>query len=140
MSKSAAKAKRSGPEGFTVSHARDGGFKSGGLRQKFEYRDLDIAAATAGRFHAQVIRIGGTGQRLAAEHWHELEFQLVYILQGWIAFDYEGVGEVRLEAGDCVNQPPGIRHSVLGHSPDLELLEVTSPADFTTTESEAADS
>ena len=140
MPKSAAKPKQTKPEGFTISKASDGGFKGGGLRQKFEYRDLDIAEATGGRFHAQVIRIGGTGQQLAAEHWHELDFQLVYILQGWIAFDYEGVGEVRLEAGDCVNQPSGIRHSVLGHSPDLELLEVTSPADFATTESEAADS
>lgn len=134
MSKSAAKSNQSAPEGFTISRARDGGFESGGLRQKFEYRDLDIAAATKGRFHAHVVRIGGTGQQLAAEHWHELDFQLVYILQGWISFDYDGVGEVRLEAGDCVHQPPGIHHAVLGHSPDLELLEVTSPADFTTTE------
>jgi len=121
-------------DGFTVSRARDGGFEGGGLRQKFEYRDLGIAAATDGRFHAQVIRIGGAGQQLAAEHWHTLNFQLVYILQGWIAFDYEGIGEVRLEAGDCVNQPPGIHHAVLGHSDNLELLEVTSPADFATDE------
>jgi mannose-6-phosphate isomerase-like protein (cupin superfamily) len=42
---------------------------------------------------------------------------------------------VRLKAGDCVHQPPAIRHAVLGHSQDLELLEVTSPADFATTES-----
>ena len=135
MSKTVAKSKQTAPEGFSVSRARDGGFKSGGLRQKFEYRDLKISEATQGRFHAQVIRIGGAGQQLVAEHWHELDFQLVFILQGWMAFDYAGVGEVRLEAGDCVHQPNGIRHTVLGHSDDLELLEVTSPADFTTTES-----
>ncbi|MDA0230355.1 MAG: cupin domain-containing protein [Proteobacteria bacterium] len=135
MAKSVAKPKQINPEGFAISRARDGGFKSGGLRQKFEYRDLDIAAATQGRFHAQIVRIGGTGQQVAAEHWHELDFQLVYILKGWMTFDYEGVGEVRLEAGDSVLQPPGIHHAVLGHSPDLELLEVTSPADFSTTES-----
>jgi quercetin dioxygenase-like cupin family protein len=123
------------PEGFSISRARDGGFESSGLRQGFEYRDLAISAATQGRFHAQVIRIGGAGQQTVAEHRHALDFQLVYILQGWIAFDYVGVGEVRLEAGDCVHQPSGIRHAVLGHSDDLELLEVTSPADFTTSES-----
>ncbi|MBT3170795.1 MAG: cupin domain-containing protein [Rhodospirillaceae bacterium] len=121
-------------KGFTVSRARDGGFESGGLRQKFEYRDLGISTATEGRFHAQVIRIGGEGQQVAGEHWHSLDFQLVYILKGWITFDYAGVGETRLEAGDCVHQPPGIRHAVLAHSDDLELLEVTSPADFATDE------
>jgi hypothetical protein len=31
-----------------------------------------------------------------------------------------------------VHQPPGIRHRELGHSEDLELLEVVLPADFKT--------
>jgi hypothetical protein len=31
-----------------------------------------------------------------------------------------------------VHQPPGIRHRELGHSADLELLEVVLPADFKT--------
>jgi hypothetical protein len=31
-----------------------------------------------------------------------------------------------------VHQPPGIRHCELGHSEDLELLEVVLPADFKT--------
>ncbi len=134
MAKSTAEPIPSPPEGFSISRARDGGFKGGGLRRKFEYRDLAIGEATGGRFRAHVIRAGGAGEQLAVEHWHALDFQLVYILKGWIAFDYEGVGEVRLEAGDCVHQPPGIRHAVLGHSQDLELLEVTSPAEFATTE------
>ena len=41
-------------------------------------------------------------------------------------------GVVRLEAGSCVHQPPGIRHRDLGHSDDVELLEVVLPADFKT--------
>jgi quercetin dioxygenase-like cupin family protein len=138
MSNTPPLSKNTRPEGFTVSRARGDGFESGGLRQNFEYRDLGISEATEGRFHAQVVRIGGaggsSGQQVAAEHWHTLDFQLVYILKGWIAFDYAGVGETRLEAGDCVHQPPGIHHAVLGHLDDLELLEVTSPADFATDE------
>jgi hypothetical protein len=31
-----------------------------------------------------------------------------------------------------VHQPAGIRHRELGHSEDLELLEVVLPADFKT--------
>ncbi len=36
---------------------------------------------------------GGTGW-----HTHDLEVQLVYVLKGWVEFDHEGVGEVRIEA------------------------------------------
>jgi len=73
---------------------------------------------------AHVIRARPGGEFVARSHWHETEFQLVYILKGWIKFDYEGVGEVLLEAGSCAYQPPGIRHRELGHSDDIELLEV----------------
>jgi quercetin dioxygenase-like cupin family protein len=64
------------------------------------------------------------------------EFQLVYILKGWIEFEfeYEGQGVVRLEAGSCVHQPPGIRHRELGHSDDIEMLEIVLPAGFATEE------
>ena len=65
-------------------------------------------------------------------HHHEVELQLVYVLQGWIKFEYEGVGEVMLTAGSYVHQPPGIRHTELGHSNDLEMLEIVLPADVAT--------
>jgi hypothetical protein len=41
---------------------------------------------------------------------------------------------VRLEAGSCVHQPPGIRHREIGHSEDVEMLEVVLPAGFKTEE------
>jgi len=44
------------------------------------------------------------------------------------------VGEVLLEAGSCAYQPPGIRHRELGHSDDIELLEVVLPGEFKTVE------
>ncbi len=117
---------------FSVSHLRDAVFESGGLRAFFEYRDLGIAAASGGRVGAHVIRAkpgdhGGTGW-----HRHALDVQLVYILKGWVRFDYEGVGEVLLEAGACVHQPPGIRHVEIAHSDDIEILEITLPAEFAT--------
>jgi mannose-6-phosphate isomerase-like protein (cupin superfamily) len=117
---------------FSVSHARHSGFTRDGLRPFYEYRDLGIAAATAGRFHAHVIRPNPDSPGSAGHHHHALEFQMVFVLKGWVVFDYEGVGQVRLEAGDCVHQPPGIVHAELGHSEDLEMLEITSPAAFET--------
>ncbi|MDH3716202.1 MAG: cupin domain-containing protein [Gammaproteobacteria bacterium] len=117
---------------FSVSHERDTAFKSEGLRAFFEYRDLGMRDATDGRVVAHVIRARTGESAVSQKHYHNVEFQMVYCLKGWIKFDYEGVGEVLIEAGTCVHQPPGIRHTELGHSQDLELLEIVMPADFET--------
>jgi len=117
-------------QGFVVSHARDASFERG-LRSFFEYRDLGIADATQGAVVAHVIRASGrefSGQ----PHLHRTTFQLVYVLKGWIEFEYEGQGRVRLEAGSCVHQPPSIRHREIGHSADIEMLEIVMPAGFAT--------
>lgn len=120
-------------EGFTVSHAKDATFTRG-LRSFFEYRDLGIKAATTGQVVAQVIRSAAGKEFSSQPHCHEIQFQLVYVLKGWIEFEYEGQGVVRLEAGSCVHQPPGIRHREVGHSEDIEMLEIVMPADFKTKE------
>lgn len=121
------------PPRFSVSHASRSAFHRDGLRPFYEYRDLGIEAATSGRFHAQVIRPNPDSPGTAGPHRHALDFQIVYVLHGWVVFDYEGVGKVRLEAGDCVHQPPGIVHAEVEHSDDLEMLEITAPARFETT-------
>ncbi len=118
---------------FSVSHATDAHFERG-LRSFYEYRDLGIKQATAGAVDAHVIR-AAAGQAFSSQpHLHRTTFQLVYILKGWIEFEYAGQGVVRLHAGSCVHQPPGIRHRELGHSDDIEMLEIVMPANFTTEE------
>ena len=47
-------------------------------------------------------------------------------------FKYENEGEFKLKEGDCVHQIPGIKHEEIEHSDDLEMLEITMPADFET--------
>ena len=120
-------------QGFTVSHAGDARFERG-LRAFFEYRDLGIRQATQGRVEAHVIRAAAGTDFSSQPHLHRTDFQLVYVLRGWIEFEYEGQGTVRLEAGSCVHQPPGIRHREIGHSEDVEMLEVVLPGNFTTEE------
>ncbi|HBS51252.1 MAG TPA: cupin [Rhodobacteraceae bacterium] len=122
---------------FTVSHADDSPFAGDGLRAFFEYRDLGIREATGGRFGAHVIRAVPGKESPGAWHSHDLEFQMVYVLKGWVVFDYEGQGEQVLRAGSCVLQPPGIRHREAGHSDDMELIEITAPAEFGTSEEAA---
>jgi mannose-6-phosphate isomerase-like protein (cupin superfamily) len=112
-----------------VSHLAESTFEGGGLRAHYEYRDLGVAEATAGRFGAHVIRTRNS-EEISPAHYHTLEFQIIYILKGWVVFDYEGTGEVRLETGSCAYQPPGIRHAEVAHSADLEILEITMPAQF----------
>ncbi len=119
------------PFKFSVSHAADSAFESG-LRSFFDYRDLGVHDATGGLVGAHVIRATRGKQAQPQRHHHELHFQMVYVLKGWIKFHYEGVGEVTLRAGSCVHQPPGIRHTELGHSDDVEMIEIIMPADFKT--------
>ncbi len=40
---------------------------------------------------------------------------------------------LRLTAGDCVTQPPGIRHRVCHASADIEVIEIGVPAEHVTT-------
>jgi uncharacterized cupin superfamily protein len=122
-------------QGFVVNHAKDAKFERG-LRSFFEYRDLGIKDATQGRVGAHVIRSASGTDFSSQPHWHSTTFQMVYILKGWIEFEYEGQGKVRLEAGSCVHQPPEIRHRELGHSEDIEMLEIVLPASFKTDEVE----
>src|SRR3546814_8276825 len=62
---------------------------------------------------------------------------MVYVTRGWVVFEYEGSGEQVLRAGSCVLQPPCIRHRELRHSDDMELIEITAPAEFTTADADA---
>jgi quercetin dioxygenase-like cupin family protein len=120
-------------KGFTVSHAGNANFERG-LRSFYEYRDLGIKQATEGRVDAHVIRAAAGTEFSSQPHIHKTTFQLVYVLKGWIEFEYEGQGRVRLEAGSCVHQPPEIRHRETGHSDDIEMLEIVLPANFRTEE------
>lgn len=123
---------------FVASHAEGATFERG-LRSFFEYRDLGIKQATGGLVDAHVIRAAAGSDFSSQPHRHGTSFQMIYVLKGWIEFEYEGQGLVRLEAGSCAYQPAEIRHREVGHSADIELLEVVMPADFKTEEVDSVD-
>ena len=105
-------------------------FEQRGLRSYFEYRDLGIADASNGEVIAHVIRAKEGSNATGDWHVHDCNFQMYYVIKGWINFEYEGHGFKTAKAGDCVMQPAGIRHREMEHSEDLELIEIVSPADF----------
>jgi len=118
---------------FTVSHLREEDFDQG-LRTYAKYRDLGIAPATAGMVQAHVIRMlpPYRAEEVATPHYHDVEFQMVYVLKGWYKTEFEGEGVHTFAAGACWIQPPRIKHTVLGYSDDCELLEIVLPAEFKT--------
>ncbi|MCC8968498.1 cupin domain-containing protein [Bradyrhizobium sp. Pear76] len=124
---------------IAISHHREEDFKADGLRTYARYRDLGIAAASHGLAQAHVIRLQGpcNPEEVSKLHFHDVDFQMVYVLKGWVKTYMEGEGETLMKEGSAWTQPPRIRHMILDYSDDVELLEVILPAEFKTVELEA---
>jgi len=123
---------------FLVKRFRPEDFKGDGLRNYAHYRDLGIKDATRGMVVAHAIRFVAPcdPKVVSKEHYHDTEFQMIYVLKGSFTSQFEGQGVHTMRAGDCWLQPPGIKHKALDYSDDCELLEIVMPADFKTVELE----
>jgi len=132
-----APAKRARPkQHIAISHHRDEDFKADGLRSYAHYRDLGVAEASHGLAQAHVIRLIGpcNPDEVSKLHFHDVEFQMVYVLKGWVKTYLEGQGETLMKQGSCWTQPPRIKHLIMDYSDDVELLDVILPAEFKTVE------
>ena len=132
----AAKPPRRPKQRIAISHYREEDFVANGLRRYAHYRDLGIAAASHGLAQAHVIRLIGpcNPAEVSKLHFHDVEFQLVYVLKGWVKTYMEGQGETLMKEGSCWSQPPRIKHLILDYADNCELLEVILPAEFRTVE------
>ena len=131
--KAKVRAKARPKQKFTYSHHRDEDFDAG-LRTYAKYRDLGIAPATGGMVQAHVIKFVPPfkPEDVAIPHYHDVDFQMVYVLKGWFKSEFDGHGVQTFRAGSCWIQPPKIKHTVRGYSDDCELLEIVLPAEFDT--------
>ena len=122
---------------FRVSHHSEDDFETG-LRRYAKYRDLGMAKATSGKVQAHVIRFVPPcrPEEVSKLHYHDVEFQMIYVLKGWIKTELEGQGAHVMRPGSAWIQPPRIKHKVLDYSDDCEVLEIVLPADFKTVELE----
>ncbi|WP_322032217.1 cupin domain-containing protein [Paraburkholderia sp. J76] len=101
-------------------------------RAGLRYRDL-LPARHGGAFIASHIRILEGGPVPDYTHFHKVRFQTIFCRKGWVRVVYEGQGEpFEMHAGDCVLQPPTIRHRVLASSAGAEVVELSSPAEHIT--------
>ena len=121
---------------FSASFAANATYTPG-LRDFLEYRDLGIFEATNGEFKAHVLRVkkdfeGDQDMKTTGYHRHMVTFQMFYVLNGSITFDYEGIGVKTYQKGDCVLAPAKIRHNELKCSDNFEALEILAPGSHKT--------
>jgi len=101
-------------------------------RAGMEYRDL-IPGRHGGAVIASHIRIPDDGPVPDVVHHHDVGFQMIFCRRGAVRLVYEDQGEpFWIEAGDCVLQPPHIRHRVLESRDGLEVVELALPAEHPT--------
>lgn len=126
------------PVADLVVSRMDGGAWGVG-RAGMRYRDL-IPSRLGGRFIASHIEITDGGPVPDYVHYHHVRFQMIYCWKGWARLVYEDQGEpFVLAAGDCVLQPPEIRHRVLESSPGMAVIEISTPAEHITAVEHAFD-
>lgn len=115
---------------LTIARLKDETWGVG--RASMRYRDL-IPQREGGRFIASHIHIPNGGPVPDYVHHHDIRFQMIFVRSGWVEVVYEDQGDpFVMVAGDCVLQPPHIRHQVLNSSDDLEVIEIGSPAEHRT--------
>ena len=102
-----------------------------GRRPFFKYRDLGVTAATDGLMRAQVTLATGV-MRQTGWHYHICDAESIYTLRGWIDLQFEDGRVIRVDTGESLLIPPGLKHNETAISEDLELLEVSVPAKMAT--------
>lgn len=117
---------------FIVNYAVNAKYQDG-LRDFLEYRDLGISDASNGDYKAHILRVkdnfkGDQEMHTTGFHKHMVDFQMYYVLNGWVKFVYEGEGELTFKKGDCVMAPAAIKHNEISCSDNFEALEILSPA------------
>ena len=96
------------------------------------YRDL-VPSRLGGTMIASHIHKPNNGPLPDMVHYHTVLFQLIYCYKGWVKVLYEDQGEpFFLYPGDCVIQPPEIRHRGLESGDGLQVIEIGVPAQHMT--------
>lgn len=108
-----------------------------GRRTFLKYQDLGVTAASSGRMRAQVMSASEGMTKPTGWHYHVCDGQFVYVLDGWVDLEFEDGQSLRVQKGESLYIPGGLRHNETATSETLEILEVSVPADMGTVACEA---
>jgi len=98
----------------------------------FEARDTGIGTATRGVASVQVVRPSGPGSSGRSVTSHTSDILFTFVLSGSVTLAAAAQGAHALEEGDAYVVPPGLKTAMADASSDLQLLEVSLPAQFET--------
>lgn len=104
----------------------------GGRRDFFTYRDLGVTEASLGKLRAQTMAARRGMTEPTGWHYHVCDGQFVYAINGWVDLEFETGETIRVEAGQSLYIPGGMRHNEIAASDDLEILELSVPAEMGT--------
>ena len=116
---------------LAISTAQDAHYVPG-RRHFFQYRDLGVTEATGGKMRAQVTSAKSAMDRATGWHYHTCDMQFVYVLRGFVDLEFAGGRKTRFSVGDSVMIPGGLPHQETATSDDLELIEISVPAEMGT--------
>ncbi|WP_373332447.1 cupin domain-containing protein [Thiopseudomonas alkaliphila] len=102
-----------------------------GRRSFFNYRELGLTEATGGIARAQVTCATDVMEQ-TGWHYHVCDVHFIYTLRGWIELQFEDGSTIRVETGESLFIPPGLKHNETAISSDLELFEMSVPAKMET--------
>ena len=103
-----------------------------GRRDFFTYRDLALKDASGGQMRGQVMKAITGMTEPTGWHYHTCDGQFVYAMKGWVELEFETGEMIRLEPGDSLFIPGGLRHNEIRTSDDIEILEVSFPGELGT--------
>ncbi len=121
------------PQKMTLAHATAASAPSvPGRRSFFTYRDLGVAGASQGKLRAQTMTAVTGMNEPTGWHYHTCDGQFVYALKGWVDLEFETGETLRVKAGESLFIPGGLKHNEIQASDDLEILELSVPAEMGT--------
>ncbi len=103
-----------------------------GRRSFLKYRDLGVTEASDGKLRAQVMQTITGMTEPTGWHYHVCDGQFVYVLKGWVDLEFETGEKIRLQDGESLFIPGGMRHNETAMGEDVEILELSVPSDMGT--------
>lgn len=116
------------PEGMVArAIAVADGAEMPGRREFAKYFDLGVEEASQGLVSSQVTKLRNGMAEETGWHYHDCDFQWLYVVKGWLELQFENGETKRIAEDGICFIPGGYRHNETATSDDLEFVEIFMP-------------